>query len=256
MAKQRDLPTVDFTDITDPLFMTEVKNVTEKDDAPHGRDGAGEPLAPYGYNVDGRPRKSNRGARPGQKGNGASAARQDVEPITATTAQQRITLDDRQRAIILLQMTDLLLISPLAAMSTSRILKRYIGEKQADALAGDALVLDHFAVPFANSMIFLSQSKPGALAWLDAVQEKAPWIMLANVGTQIAGALIANHRNPDPAMADAGRKRAKAKMAAMTDAIKAEAEAAARAQAEQTERDAADGSPATAAQVNDFETAG
>jgi len=187
----------------------------EKTVAPHGRDTDGSPLAPYGLKLDGTPKLSNRGAKPGQRGNGGKTAK---KPVTRSTT-------DAKRREMLLGLSDMLIVTPLAGISSSPILGKKIGPKQTDALAGDAVIVSHFAPALADSLIVLAQTKPGALAWMDTVEEKAPYLMLAQVGMEMAKAFIGNHLNPDRQLADAGRTLARMKVAQMTADIEAEAEA-------------------------------
>lgn len=195
--------------------------MTEKDTkAPHGRDEHGEPLAPYGYKVDGTPRLSNRGAAPGQRGNGNSRAKSGAK--VASGNQKAV---DAKRKEMLLALTDMVVVTPLAGLSASPLLEKRLGKKHTDAFAGDAVIVSHFAPSLADSLIVLSQSKPGALAWLDQVEEKAPYLMLANVGIQMAKAFIGNHMNPDPRLADAGRTLVQMRAAQMAQQIEDEAAA-------------------------------
>ena len=168
--------------------------------APHGRDENGEPNAPFGLNLDGTPRKSNRGARAGQRGNANSR--------NGKTGAARIvssSKSDKERREALLGLADMLLVTPLAAVSQAPGFAKRFGEKQSDALAGDAIIVANFAPQIADGLIILSQTKPGALAWLDRIEEKAPYLVLMQAGLGIAKALVENHTDPNPAMAEAGR---------------------------------------------------
>jgi hypothetical protein len=52
------------------------------------------------------------------------------------------------------------------------------------------VILSHFSPAIADGLIVLSQSaSPGVLAWLDQVEDKAPYLMLAQVGVQVTKAL-------------------------------------------------------------------
>jgi hypothetical protein len=57
------------------------------------------------------------------------------------------------------------------------------------------------------------------------MDEKAPYLMLANVGIQITKALVSNHMNPNADLNAAGRTLAASRAAQMVDAINAEAAA-------------------------------
>lgn len=188
----------------------------EAKDAPHGRNEDGTPKTPYGINVDGTPRKSNRGARRGQKGNGAA---RKVGPAKTSN------MTDKKRREMLIGLTDMMVVTPLAGLSLSPQVEKRIGKTHTDALAGDAVILSHFSPGLADGLIMLSQSKPSALAWLDSVEDKAPYLLLAQVGVQVAKALISNHTTPNPELAQAGRVMAAMKVQAMADEINREADA-------------------------------
>lgn len=156
--------------------------------------------APLGYKADGKPRVSNRGRKSGGS-TGVSSPRRN-------TTRKKAGRSDAQRRTMLMGLTDMWVTTPLAALSKSDAIAKRIGEKQADALAADALIIDTYKEGVANGLIQLSQTKPGVLSWLDTVEEKAPWMMLAMVGVQIAQAVVSNHMNPDARLAEAGRAMA------------------------------------------------
>jgi hypothetical protein len=191
--------------------------VDESKKAPHGYEDDGvTPRTPYGVNLDGTPRKSNRGARPGQRGNG-NRARKSRPGVKATSAT------DAQRKQALCALGEMAVTGPLAALSMSPVVSKRFGKEQADALAGDAVILNEALPAVADGLIVLSQSKPGALAWLDQVEEKAPYLLLASVGVQVMKALVTNHMNPNPKLAEAGRLRARMQQEAMISAIEQQA---------------------------------
>lgn len=188
--------------------MPSPKVLTEKDRAPHGRDESGTPLAPYGLNIDGTPRKSNRGARPGQRGNGGRRKSSSAMPSVPSTSN----LTDGERKNMLCELADMYVVGPLAALSQARTLDRYIGAQQRDALAGDALILNHFAPQMADGVILLSKTKPRTLAWMDKMEENAPLFVLASAAIQAGKAFVQNHLAPNPQMAAAGRSLARMKL--------------------------------------------
>lgn len=187
------------------------------ENAPHGYEEDGvTPRAPYGLRSDGKPRKSNRGARPGQRGNGNRAAPRrpggtKKSPSDAIRMQQLCALGD------------MLVISPLSAASMTPGLAKKIGQGQCDALAGDAVILTEYMPKLAEGLIVLSQSKPAALAWLDQVEDKAPYLLLLNVGVQVGKALVSNHMNPNPRLAHAGRLQGAIRSLQLAEAIEAQA---------------------------------
>lgn len=191
-------------------------------DAPFGFNDDGTPLAPYGHKANGQPRLSNRGPRPGQ-GSNSESRRNKPTPITVKGKAQEER--DNQRKAALLQLSDMLIATPLAAASSSAALAKRIGEKQTDALAGDAVIWAYYAPSLADAAIAYSEHKPRTLAWMDGIEEKAPILMFASVGLQMAKAFIGNHTEPNPEVAKAGRRLARLNVAKMAAAINAEAEA-------------------------------
>lgn len=197
--------------------------------APHGRDASGTPLAPYGLNLDGSPRKSNRGARAGVKKNGGTAKK-----TAATTPTMVGNLSDEDRKGMLCELADTLLVAPLASASQVPFIAARIGAKQTDALAGDAFILSQFAPNLADGLILLSKTKPATLAWLDRAEANAPFVVLASSFIQMGKAFLENHLNPNPRVAQAGRALAAMRIAQMAAAVNAQA-AAMQAAAEPTQ---------------------
>jgi len=117
----------------------------------------------------------------------------------------------------------MMIISPLTAASMTPGLSKKIGKAQCDALAGDAVILTEYMPKLAEGLIVLSQSKPGALAWLDQVEDKAPYLLLLNVGVQVGKALVSNHMNPNPRLAHAGRLQGAIRSLQLAEMIEAQA---------------------------------
>jgi hypothetical protein len=193
-------------------------------DAPFGHNDDGTPLAPYGFKANGQPRLSNRGPRPGGGSSGSTESRRN-KPTPSTAKGKAQEERDQQRKAALLQLSDMFITTPLAAASSSAALAKRIGEKQTNALAGDAVIWSFFAPSLADAAIDYSEQKPRTLAWMDSIQEKAPLLMFASVGLQMTKAFIGNHTDPNPEVAKAGRRLARMNVAKMAQAINAEAEA-------------------------------
>lgn len=172
--------------------------------APFGYEDDGiTPKSPMGLKSDGNPRVSNRGRKAGSSGT--------TGPRRTTTTRSKKGRDDARRAQMLRDLTDMWITTPLAALSKSDAVAKRIGEKQADALAADAYIIDAHKEGLVTGLIYLSQTKPGVLSWLDTVEEKAPWMMLAMVGVQIAQAIATNHMSPNNDLATRGRNMAQQK---------------------------------------------
>lgn len=203
--------------------MTDQKPDRTNPDAPFGLDSAGLPIAPYGHKADGKPKMDRRGAAPGQRGNGNSSARRTTRSrkpgLTATTSN----LTDLQRKSLLVDLAGNLLVTPLASASRAPFLAKYLGARQADALAGDAFIINAMSPHMADAMIMLSKTKPKALAWMDKMEDNAAYVLLAQVGIQLAKAISDNHFRPNPNVAEAGRNLAAMRIAEMADEINRQA---------------------------------
>jgi hypothetical protein len=206
--------------------MTDLKPDRNNPDAPFGRDDEGRPLAPLGHKIDGKPRMDRRGAGPGQRGTGNSSPRRPkrstLRPgLKASTS----SLTDLQRKSLLIDMAANLLVTPLASLSRAPFLEKYMGARQTDALAGDAMILNAYAPHLADAAILLSKTKPKTLAWMDKVEDNAPYVMLAQVGIQLVKAVADNHMRPNPHVAEAGRNLAAMRIAEMAEEINRQAAA-------------------------------
>jgi hypothetical protein len=186
--------------------------------APHGVDADGKPNAPYGYLKDGvTPRKSNRGARPGARSTGRSRA-----PRSRPAASVR-NRSDKQRVDALVSLIDMTMVTPLAGLAMSPGISKRFGDKHARAFAGDAVILSAYAPGIAEGLVVLSQTKPGVLAWMETVEEKAPYLLLANVGLQMVKALVENHLHPNEELSRAGGLMMQMKLSEMAAGIEAAA---------------------------------
>jgi len=191
--------------------MASVNSTPDKDDidAPWGRDDEGNPHAPLGFKADGRPKISNRGRKAG--GSTPSAPR-------ARTTGGRSKTSNAERAGMLATMIDMFAVLPLAGASKSDGVAKRIGPKHAEALAGDAAIISHYRDPLVNGVMILAQSKPGVLAWMDSMEEKAPWLILAKVGIEMGNAIVRNHLTPDERLAEQGMETAQSVAQAMQNA--------------------------------------
>lgn len=185
---------------------------TAADLAPHGYEADGvTPKAPYGYRKDGVPRKSNRGARPGTFGGGSTAP------------SSKASKTDAKRAEALVMFAEIFICTPLAAASKNRFVKKYIGDKHADALAGDALIISMHAELTARGMVEYAADHPGFLSWMDTVEERASSLTLLYALGQMGKAMAMNHLSPDPRVAEAGRNMARMRTVQAAQAAQAEA---------------------------------
>ncbi|MGW2795173.1 hypothetical protein ACWC9H_35350 [Streptomyces sp. NPDC001251] len=186
---------------------------TTDPEAPHGRDEQGVPLAPFGLKTDGTPRISNRGRT-------AKAPAKKATPNTKSgrTAAKRTHQQTRSQLVELVGM----LTTPLAAAASSPPMVDRLGPDKAMALCGSAVIIDAHAEPAADALIQLAQSKPGVLAWMDKVEEKAPYLALLQVGASLGRALVGNFMRPSPELAEAGRKMVAIRAVRMAQAIEEE----------------------------------
>lgn len=182
--------------------------------APHGYDDDGVPLAPYGLKADGNPKLDGRGRLAGQK----VASPKKRTPSKATTK-------DREKAdtkATLVGLADAVTL-PLVGASKSGLVARWMGEHQAMALAGDAVILDAYAPAAADVFLQFAETRPSLLTFLDTLEEQAPLISAAMLGIQITKAIVANHMKPDARLARSGLLMAQIKGAQMAEQIEKQA---------------------------------
>jgi hypothetical protein len=204
--------------------------MAEADEAPHGRDSSGKPLAPYGYKTDGKPRKSNRGAAPGQFGGGSGrSASNKGGPLTEIERKQ-----------MLCELSAMLIEGPLASASEVPLVRSYIGPKQADALAGTSFLISQYVPPIADALVLVGRTNPRWLSWMDKAEENGPMLVLASAVFTAGAHVVKNHLDPDPALAEAGRNLAKMRMQQMAAEVNAQAAAFKAAQERAAAEDAAD----------------
>jgi hypothetical protein len=187
-----------------------VAETTEDPKAPHGREDDGTPKAPYGFRTDGTPRKSNQGRPAKKKAPSATQGR------SASAAKARGQRDG------LLQLADALLSPAMAAVSNPGVAKK-IGARRAAGLAGSLVIVDGFVPAYVDQVVTLSQSKPGMLAWMDKLEDSAPYMGLAIVTAQMVKAVATNMMAPDPRLVEAAKLKARVRAAQMAEAIEEEA---------------------------------
>lgn len=205
--------------------MTDLKPDRTHPDAPFGYEPDGTtPRAPLGFKVDGKPRMDRRGANLGQRGTGNSSARRPKGRPAGMKATNS-SLSDSQRHSLLVDLATSLLVTPLASLSKAPFLEKYLGRAQTDALAGDAMIVNAFAPMAADAVILFSKTKPKTLAWMDKVEDNAPYVILAQVGIQLVRAIADNHLRPNPNVATAGRQLAAMRIAEMAEEINRQAAA-------------------------------
>jgi hypothetical protein len=133
---------------------------------------------------------------------------------------------DLQRKSMFCDLSSNLIEAPLIGLSVAPPIVSKFGEDQANAFAGDAYLIHQFAPHIFDGLNMLAQTKPKVLSWMDKAQENAPLLHLALVGVQFSKAVISNHMNPDPRLANAGRYTMQmqfAEMAAATEQAAREA---------------------------------
>lgn len=200
--------------------MADTKTKTEADPkAPHGyADDGVTPLAPYGLKTDGTPRLSNRG-RTAKAGGAQKAAGPSATKGRSAGAQKA-----REQRDGLVQLADALL-SPAMAATTAPGFAKKVGQQRADGIAGALVIVDGYVPAYADWLVQLSQTKPGMLAWMDKMEDKAPYlqgmILFAQMGKAVAGQIMA----PDRRLAEAARLKASIRNQQMAAAIEAEAAA-------------------------------
>lgn len=188
--------------------------------APHGRDDNGTPKAPFGYKEDGNPRKSNRGRKPGEGRVAAPQKKQERNVKAGARPKGRTRAETKGQLLELVGM----LTTPMATAGHSPAVRKKIGDRHADALAGDAVIVEALAPDLLEGVMMFADRKPGILAWMDKAEDAAPAIVTARAALTIVKALVQNHQNPDPQLAAAAGSMVKVKAARYAAAIEREAE--------------------------------
>lgn len=179
--------------------------------APHGRDEGGTPLAPFGYKTDGNPRLSNRGRPPANAGPKVAApAKKSAGGGGGKAAAKKPARTARETRDQLLGLADMVL-TPMAAAGLSPVIRSRIGDKQGDALAGDAIILQSAAPALVEGVMAYAERKPGLLAWMDRAEDAAPALLLAKALAGVAVAIGRNHMAPSRELAAGARSMLNAK---------------------------------------------
>jgi hypothetical protein len=202
--------------------MTDPRPDRKNPEAPFGYEADGiTPKAPHGLKIDGKPRMDRRGAVAGQRGNGNSRRKTPARPAGIKTSAT--SMSDVQRKSLLVDMASNLLVTPLASLSRAPFVAKYLGHRQTDALAGDALIVNAFSPALADVAIMFSKTRPKTLAWMDKMEDNAPLVLFAQVGIQLVKAVADNHMRPNPQVAQAGRNLAAMRIAEMAEEINRQA---------------------------------
>lgn len=186
--------------------------------APHGRDDQGVPKAPFGYNQDGNPRKSNRGRRAG-----IAAPQKKSEKNVKSGSRPK----SRTRAQTKDQLMELVgeFTAALAKGADSRPVRSRIGDRHAGAVMGHAVIVQAVAPELLDGVIMMAEKRPGLLAWMDRAEEYAPSLVLAKGLSTLTAAIVQNHLNPSPELEGAARSMVKVRAARYAAAIEEEAAA-------------------------------
>jgi hypothetical protein len=174
------------------------------------------PKAPYGYKEDGNPRKSNRGRRSGI----AAPPKKTERNVKAGSRPKARTREQTKSQ--LLELTGLI-TTPMATAGSSPAVRRRIGDRHADALAGDAVIIEALAPELVDGVLMYADKRPGILAWMDKAEDAAPAILMARAGLTMVKAIVQNHMSPDPQLAAAAATMVKVKAARYAAAIEQEA---------------------------------
>lgn len=188
---------------------------TEDEKAPHGRDENGTPIAPFGYKTNGDPKKSNRGRAPSPQKKATANVKAGSRPRGRTKNETKSQL---------LELVGMF-TAPVPALADSPMVRKRIGDRHADALPGDAVILEALAPDFVEGFMMMAERKPGLLAWMDKAEDAAPALVMAKAGLTMVKAIVQNHAHPDPQLAAAGRKMTQVKAARYAAAIEKEAAA-------------------------------
>lgn len=196
--------------------------------APFGRDTDGDPIAPYGLRADGVPRKSAGGRRTGPASRSSTPPRPPRRRAAAPSSAAKPdpgpsgpSNQDRKDALI--SLSDMFLVNGLVAAAISPVTQNFLGPRHAAAIAGDAVIIDHYAPAIADGLIAAAETRPGILSWMDGLAEKAPYLLLIKTGIELTKALATNHMNPSQRLAQAGVSLAQMNVMKLAETIEREA---------------------------------
>ncbi|MFJ3812571.1 hypothetical protein ACIPWE_40210 [Streptomyces sp. NPDC090073] len=186
--------------------------------APHGRDDQGVPKAPFGYNQDGNPRKSNRGRR-----SGVSAPPKKTEKNVKSGSRPKARTKAQTKHQLLELVGEFTAAGARAADSAP--VRARIGDRHASAVMGHMVITQAVAPDMIDGLILAAEKRPGLLAWMDRAEELTPSLVIAKGLATWAAAIVQNHMNPSPDLEQAARSMVKVRAAQYAAAIQAEAEA-------------------------------
>lgn len=189
--------------------------------APHGRDDGGVPNAPYGYKDDGNPRKSNRGRRSGAPSVSAPPKKTDRNVKAQNRPKARTKAETKAKLLELVADGT----ASVAKLADTRLVRAKLGEKHADAVIGDAVIIGAVASPVLDGVIMYAERKPGLLAWMDKAEEAVPALLIFRGLSTMAAAIVQNHLDPNPDLTHAGRSMVRVQAARYAAAIEEQAAA-------------------------------
>lgn len=183
--------------------------ISDDPKAPFGYDEDGHTIAPFGLKADGTPRLSNRGRMPGEGFGGprkkAAPAPQKKKatpkagPAEKPAVSARGQVDYRVVAGGLFQLGSIPF--QMLGADPGGLVSRFLGKKQATALRGDAAIMTMFAEPMGNALGAVATVNPWLSAKLEGGNLPKEYIVLAVTASNLVGALVANHREPNERLA-------------------------------------------------------
>lgn len=186
--------------------------------APHGRDDQGVPKAPFGYNQDGNPRKSNRGRRAGV---GAPPKKAEKNVKSGSRPKSRTKAQTKTQLMELVGE----LTAAVAKGVDSAVVRSRIGDRHAGAIMGHTVIVQAVAPDFLDGLIMEAEKRPGLLAWMDRAEDVAPKLVMAKALMTVVAAVAQNHMNPSPELEHAARSMVSVRAARYAAAIEEEAAA-------------------------------
>ncbi len=197
-------------------------------DAPHGRDPhTGDPLAPYGYRADGRPRLSRRGRSAGSKKASAPRKRSSSSSSSSSSSAAKKGPDytEAGRGVMMLAAMPF----QVASMGpVGFLVGRFLGEKYVTACAGNAAIVNMFTEPGAAAIAGVAEVNPGVARRLESGGIKVPYIIALKTGMDLVGALVQNFVQPSQELAETGKQM----MILQSQQVRAQIEEIARAEQE------------------------
>lgn len=169
--------------------------------APFGYGEDGNPLMPHGAKADGTPRLRPGGRRAGETTSSRPKAPAPARSAGGTKSAKSPTIEEYRKAALGWVAFGSVPYQLLGS-DPMRMVSRFIGPKQVMACKGNATIISMFSEPLADVIAQMATVNPGLAARLETGTVPIPYLTAIKTLTDLTAALIGNHANPNPELAD------------------------------------------------------